>query len=49
MTGVHKEELEEEQDPRVRTSSSGRILIFQTVFIENTTYESPVSRAGRSW
>ena len=38
MTDVHKEELdhEEEQDPRVRTTSSGRILIFQTVFIGNT-------------
>ena len=36
MTDVHKEELEEEKDPRVRTTSSGRILIFQTVFIENT-------------
>ena len=36
MTDVHKEELEEKQDPRVRTTSSGRILIFQTIFIENT-------------
>ena len=36
MIDVHKEELEEEQDPRVRTTSSGRILIFQTVVFENT-------------
>ena len=36
MTDVLKEELEEEQDPRFRTTASGRILIFQTVFIENT-------------
>ena len=36
MTDVHKEELEGEQDPRVRTTSSGRILIFQTVFILKT-------------
>ena len=26
MTDVDEEELEEEQDPRVRTTSSGRIL-----------------------
>ena len=26
MTDVHEEELGEEQDPRVRTTSSGRIL-----------------------
>ena len=38
-TGVDEEELEEEQDPHVRTTSSKRIsytkLSFQTIFIEN--------------
>ena len=38
-TGVDEEELEEEQDPHVRTTSSERIsytkLSFQTIFIEN--------------
>ena len=37
--GVDEEELEEEQDPHVRTTSSERIsytkLSFQTIFIEN--------------
>ena len=39
MTCVDEEELEEEQDPHVRTTSSERIsytkLSFQTIFIEN--------------
>ena len=35
MTNVDEEELEEEQDPRVRTTSSGRILKIPSVFIEN--------------
>ena len=35
MTNVDEEELEEKQDPRVRTTSSGRILKLPSVFIEN--------------
>ena len=37
MTDVDEEESEEEQDPRVRTTCSERILYqsFQTAFIEN--------------
>ena len=32
MTDVDEEELEEEQDPRVRTTSSGRILMLPNRF-----------------
>ena len=32
MSDVDEEELEEEQDPRVRTTSSGRILKLQNHF-----------------
>ena len=37
MIDVHKEELEEEQDPRVRTTSSGRILKLPNRFLLNDT------------
>ena len=34
MTDVDEEELEEEQDPRFRTTSSGRILKFPNPFFK---------------
>ena len=37
MTDVNEEELEEEQDPRVRTTSSGRILKLPNRFLLNDT------------
>ena len=37
MTDVDEEELEEEQDPRVRTTSSGRILKLPNRFLLNDT------------
>ena len=36
MTDVDEEELEEEQDPRVRTTSSGRILKLPNCFLLKT-------------
>ena len=36
MTDVDEEELEEEKDPRVRTTSSGRILKFPNRFLLKT-------------
>ena len=41
MTDVDEEETEEEQDPRVRTTSSGRILKLPNRFIENTAQLKP--------
>ena len=36
MTGVDEEELEEEQDPRIRATSSGRILKLPNRFLLKT-------------